>query len=409
VGGLLLWTGTALAYPLDGWEWTDNGRLEAYYRASKAGAKIIPRGARHTASDITLSLADQPHFELPAPDPGLTAEIEALVGADARAYSISVLDLTDTANPRYAELNPNMALQPASVGKICTALSLYQMLANVHPIDIEARKAVLRNTMVTANAFIRKDSHDVGFWSPGDPKVIWRPIVEGDTGNLYTYLDWMLSSSSSAAAAMVQREAMLMQEFGTEYPVSDARARAYFTNTPKSRLGKDLSRALVDPVRQNGLDAGKLRQGSFFTREGKSRVPGSGSTATSRELMRYLVRMEQGKLVDPFSSMELKRTLYLTQARIRYAASPALEDSMLYFKSGSLYSCQPEKGFTCTKFHGNRYNYMNSVAIVETPDHPVPLRYMVVIMSNVLRKNSSELHEQMGTRLHELMKAAHPG
>ena len=77
-------------------------------------------------------------------------------------------------------------------------------------------------------------------------------------------------------------------------------------------------------ARENGLDSGQLRQGSFFTREGKKRVSGTNSVANARELMRYLVLMEQGVLVDAWSSREIKRLIYLTDIRIRYAASPAL-------------------------------------------------------------------------------------
>ena len=51
--------------------------------------------------------------------------------------------------------------------------------------------------------------------------------------------------------------------------------------------------------------------------------------------------------MDEFSSREIKRLLYVTERRIRYAASPALASSAVYFKSGSLYECAKEAGFTC--------------------------------------------------------------
>ena len=38
------------------------------------------------------------------------------------------------------------------------------------------------------------------------------------------------------------------------------------------------------------------------------------------------------------------------------------------------------------------------------------LHYIVVLLSNVLKKDSAEAHEALGTRIHELMRAAHePG
>ena len=122
------------------------------------------------------------------------------------------------------------------------------------------------------------------------------------------------------------------------------------------------------PLRRNGLNLQQFRQGSFFTRYGKQRVPtGLNSYGTARELLRLLLLMEQGRLVDVFSSREIKRLLYMTERRIRYASSPLLGDSAIYFKSGSLYSCKAEPGFKCKKYRGNVKNYMNSVAIVETP------------------------------------------
>jgi hypothetical protein len=113
--------------------------------------------------------------------------------------------------------------------------------------------------------------------------------------------------------------------------------------------------------------------------------------------------MEQGKLVDAWSSLEIKRLLYLTDRRIRYASSPALSDSAVYFKSGSLYSCKPEAGFVCEKYHGNVKNYMNSLAVVESTGGK-RLHYLSVVLSNVLRKNSAVEHETLATRIHHLIE-----
>jgi hypothetical protein len=73
--------------------------------------------------------------------------------------------------------------------------------------------------------------------------------------------------------------------------------------------------------------------------------------------------------------------------RIRYASAPALKDSAVYFKSGSLYSCSEEEVFSCGKYMGNNKNYMNSVAIVESPAGEHQLHYMASVISNILRKN----------------------
>ncbi|NNL85835.1 MAG: hypothetical protein HKP27_09295, partial [Myxococcales bacterium] len=158
----------------------------------------------------------------------------------------------------------------------------------------------------------------------------------------------------------------------------------------------------------NGLSLDTLRQGGFFTSEAKRRIPGASSTATARSLVDFLIRLERGLLVDGFSSLELKRLMYLTDRRIRYASSPALESSAVYFKSGSLYRCAPEPGFECKKYHGNVENIMNSVAIVESSTGEArSLFYLVAVTSNVLRKNSAAEHQALGTRIHRLIEARH--
>ncbi|RLA46718.1 MAG: hypothetical protein DRR04_05725 [Gammaproteobacteria bacterium] len=43
--------------------------------------------------------------------------------------------------------------------------------------------------------------------------------------------------------------------------------------------------------------------------------------------MQYLVQMEQDELVDEWSSRALKRLLYMTERRIRYASSPVLREN----------------------------------------------------------------------------------
>ncbi len=121
-----------------------------------------------------------------------------------------------------------------------------------------------------------------------------------------------------------------------------------------------------------------------------------------------MLLLEQGKLVDVWSSLQIKRLLYLTDWRIRYASNHALNDSAVYFKSGSLYSCRPEPGFTCERNAGNRLNFMNSIAIIESENDGRPLRYMVAVLSNVLRKNSAWEHRDFAARIHGLIQSLHP-
>jgi hypothetical protein len=214
----------------------------------------------------------------------------------------------------------------------------------------------------------------------------------------------MLSASSNAAASMVMKQLILMTHFGPSYPVTEAESDTFFRETPRKELSSILERALQGPITRNGLDVEQLRQGGFFTWKGKQLVPGTSSHASPRELIRFLLRLEQGKLVDVFSSREIKRLLYMTQRRIRYASAPALAEAAVYFKSGSLYKCTPEPDFECKKYHGNVLNMMNSVAIVESPAKGRDHFYMTVVMSNILRKNSAVEHQTFATWLHRLIE-----
>ena len=397
------------SYPLDGYAYTGIARVEAYRLAmeGKVRAPKQPPGALLASSQVDLRLLDHSDFDIPADDPQLVAKLEGFLGEEADRYAVAILDLTNLEQPRYAAHQASASANPGSIGKIVIALGLFQALADIYPHDIAARLNVLRNTMVTADEFILSDHHVVPFWEPGQPRVRYRKIQIGDQASLWTFLDWMLSASSNAAASMVIRELMLLVYFQQAYPVSAGQAQQFFKSTARKELSALLARALQDPVTRNGLDLEQLRQGSFFTWKAKRLVAGTTSYATPRELLRWLIKLEQGKLVDAFSSREIKRLLYMTQRRIRYASSPALTTAAVYFKSGSLYKCKPEPDFKCRKYHGNVKNMLNSVAIVESPAADRQLYYMVVVMSNVLRKNSAVVHQTLATRLHRMLEAHH--
>jgi hypothetical protein len=324
------------------------------------------------------------------------------------SYGLAVLDLSDPASPRYAEHRGDHRQNVGSVGKLVVALALFQALADTYPGDVEARRRILKSTVVTADAFSQSDSHTVRFFDPKTRTLIRRPVQIGDRATLYEWLDWILSPSSNSAAGMVIREAMLVRRFGAAYPPPEEEIRRFFGTTPKPELTALFEQTFFEPVTRNGLDLNQLRQGSFLTAGGKQRVPGAGdSYGTARELMRYLLRMEQGRLVDAFSSREIKRLVYVTERRIRYASSPALADAAVYFKSGSLFQCAPEPGLTCRPYAGNVKNYMNSTAIIESPAVGPRLYYMSTLVTNILRKNSAAEHQALATRLQQLIAADH--
>jgi hypothetical protein len=398
------------AYPLDAYEATGIRRLEAARLAheGKIQGRKLPSGALLNTEQVDLRLLAYPDLTLPEPDAAFTSQVVKLLGEQAEHYGVAVLDFSDPAQPRYAEYRGNWQQNVGSVGKIVVALALFQALADIYPDDLMARQRLLHDTVITADAFINVDHHTVWLWDPGAQTLSRRPLRQGDRGTLWEFLDWMLSASSNAAAGMVMKHLLLLVHFGPAYPVSEAEAARFFQETPKQELGQLLAKAIHEPVTRNRLELAQLRQGSFFTREGKRRVPGTSSYATPRELMHFGLKMEQGKLVDVFSSRAIKRLLYMTERRIRYASSPALASAAVYFKSGSLYACKPEAGFTCRKYHGNVKNYMNSVAIVEAPATERHLMYGVTLLSNVLRKNSAVDHQTLATHIHRLIEAAHP-
>ncbi|HKJ01611.1 MAG TPA: hypothetical protein VJ997_04125, partial [Longimicrobiales bacterium] len=299
---------------------------------------------------------------------------------------------------------------PGSVGKLLVITGLFNELKKLYPDDVEARARVLRETMVVADAFAMPNSHTVPVVAPDWSGVVHRSIRLGDTFSLWEWIDHALSPSSNAAGAVVWKEALLLNEFGRRYPPSREEAAAFFKNTPRSELTDRSIRVLEDPLLAMGLDTSLLRLRTYFTRGASQIIPGRSSFASPRTLVRWLVKLEQGKVVDEWSSLEAKRLLYFTRNRYRYAASPALNDAAVYFKSGSLYRCQPEEGFQCGQYMGNAENLMHSVTIVEAPagaEHPRV--YLVSVMSNVLKVNSAAEHMEIGTQIERLIASLHPG
>lgn len=410
LAGLLLAPSVTAAWPLDGYPDTGIRRVEGSRLANEDKVRDVtqPAGALLPTAAVDLRLLGHRTLELPAPDPDFTARIVRMLGAEADRYGIAVLDLTDPARPRYAEHRGDYQQNVGSVGKLVVATALFQALADAWPNDVAKRTAVLKTTQVTADAFAHWDHHTIRLFNPAAQTLTRRPVQDGDRGSLFEWLDWMLSVSSNSAASMVMREAMLIRHFGARYPVPDAEIERFFRETPQRELTALFDRTFVEPLTRNGFDVGMLRQGSFFTAEGKRLVQGVGNSyGTARELMKLVLRMEQGRLVDEWSSRQVKRLLYMTERRIRYASSPALANAAVYFKSGSLYDCEPEAGFNCGPYRGNAKNYMNSVAIVESPAQERKLHYAVTLISNVLRKNSAATHQAIANEIQHELERAH--
>jgi len=412
-GAILLLSGvlafSAQGYPLDAGEQTGMERLIGYrliQQGQSPGKKLFP-GALLSCSQVKLRLTGYQQLELNNVDSVLTDEILAFLGEEKDLYSFSILDVSLPDRPSFAEHQGVLNFNPGSLGKLLIAVALFQALADRYPDNIDARQQILQQRRIIADQFIHSDYHKVPFWDGDQKRMDYRPIQIGDAGNLYTWLDWMFSPSSNAAAAIVLREYLLLVHFQQDYPVEQAIADEFIQNTSRSKLMKLLIKSLHEPMRRNGFDPDQLRQGGFFTRRGKQLIPGGSSRGNTRSFLTLLLRIEQGRLIDPFSSLEIKRLLYMTEKRIRYASHPALKHAAVYFKSGSLYSCQPEEGFSCKKYMGNKKNLLNSVAIVEEGEGDSRLHYMVVVTSNVLRVNSAVAHQTLAMRIHRLLQAKH--
>jgi len=404
---ILLMTAETMAYPFDGYLYTGIKRLLRLQLVMSGAIKDQkPKtGAQKSIEDIHLNLMNARGDSLstfPAPDPVLQKAINALFPRMDESYSLCVLEITEGKPLRYAYRQDKRGFMPGSVAKLAVASALFSELQKIHPDSFEKRQEVMRNRMVRAGKWGNTDSHTVPFYDIETQKLVKKVVQEDDTFSLYEWIDHMISVSNNAAASIVWKEAVLMRAFGTNYPPTAEEEARFFSNTNKSDLRK-LAMAVVDePLRAIGLTREEFKLGSFFTRDAKALIPGEGGTiASPYGLMKYLVAMERGQIVDSSSSLEIKRLMYATDRRIRYAASSALDAAAVYFKSGSLYKCKPEEGYTCKKYQGNVENYMNSVVIVEQPDGT---KYMATLMSNVLRKNSADDHFALASQIDKIIR-----
>lgn len=396
-------------YPIDGYALTGIKRLKRL-ELIKSGeikdAATLPLGALKTYSEIELNLLSRSNDSVGAllvTDADFQKEISGLFRGLDKSYSLTVLDISDVDNIRYAERNETSGYQPGSVGKLAVLNGLFTQLANIYPDSWENRTALLRDKSVKAGVWGLTDEHTIPIYNIETKKLVKRQVIASDVFTLYEWADHMMSVSNNGAASIVWREVLLMAAFGKDYPaLTQEQADDYFKNTPRKEL-TDLGNDVVNlPLRTLGITSDEWRLGSFFTKGANTYVGDKGgSIGTPIGLMKFLVQLEQGNVVDKASSLEMKRLMYMTDRRIRYAQSPVLKEAAVYFKSGSLYKCDRTKGEACGKYMGNVSNFMNSVAIIEHPDN---CRYMVVLMTNVLRKNSATDHMMLASSIDKIVR-----
>lgn len=399
--------GESMAYPYNGYTITGIRRLlrlQLIMTGVILDKKPVP-GAQKRLNEIQLNLMNSKGdslVEFPKADPELQKSINALFPNMDESYSLCILDITPGKPIRYAYRQDKRGFMPGSVAKLAVAAGLFNELAKLYPDSFAERQELMKNRMVRAGKWANYDEHTAPFFDVETLVYSKHVVTENDTCSLYEWADHMISASNNGAASIVWKEAMLMHAFGPDYPPSAEEEAAFFKNTPKSELKEIAMHVVNDPLREMGITREEFKLGSMFTKDAKAIVPGEGGTiASPYGLMKYLIAMESGEIVDPESSLEIKRLMYSTDRRIRYASSSSLTDAAVFFKSGSLYRCKPEEGFKCGKYMGNVDNYMNSVVVVEQPDGTI---YMVTLMSNVLRKNSANDHLALATSIDKIVR-----
>ena len=396
------------SYPIDGYPFTNIKRLSYLQKVVDGelkGTMPIP-GAMRKTYEIQLNLWDERGDSLatiPAPDPGLQKAINGLFPRLNENYSIAVLDITPGKPIRYASRKENDGYQPGSVGKLAVLFGFFTELAKIYPESFADRVDLLCTKEVRGGSWALYDSHTVPIFNTEKETLVKRQVQASDVFLLYEWLDYMLSVSNNRAAAICWREAILMRAFGKKYPdLTEKEANEFFSSTPRDSLSDMAISVVNDPLRAIGISKDEWRLGTLFTRGGSDKIPPQGgSTGTPVGLMKFLIHLERGLAVDEASSLEMKKLMYMTDRRIRYAASPALKNAAVYFKSGSLYKCAPEAGYTCAKYKGNVDNFMNSVAIVEHDDCTT---YLVALMSNVRKRNSASDHMALAASIDKIIR-----
>lgn len=396
-------------YPIDGYETTGIKRLYQIQKMKEDSIpyKRIPPGAYKNLADIKLNLTNIKEDSVDlvlVEDPEFENRVNKLLPSGA--YSATIMDMSDSENIKYAAYRENVGYQPGSVGKLAVLNAVFYQLAKLCPDSWEDRVWHLKNRQISSRYWGTGDHHTIPVYDIEKDKLTKRTVQSSDVFTFYEWLDHMVSVSNNGAASVMYREAMLMAAFEEEYfNLTDEMAETYFKETPRDSLTNLANTVVNEPLRELGITEDEWRLGGLFTRPAEKYVGRKGgSIGTPKGLMKYLVKLEQGKAVDYHSSLEMKRLLYMTDRRIRYARSPRLDSAAVYFKSGSLYKCDREKNPNCKKYAGNVFNYMNSVITVE---HNDGTKYIVCLMSNVLNKNSAGAHMYLASKIDDLIKKDH--
>jgi hypothetical protein len=402
---LTLLCGSVHSYPLDGEEESGLRRLKGYLLAQQAssGAKLTD-GQLWSVNDIRLNLVnyDGPDFDQLEQDKSLSSSLADMLKKRDSSYSMVLVDFSDTNSIKWAGLRPDLKQNPGSVGKLLCMTALFHALAQAFP-NTEDRADVLMSAELSAADWIDREIHKVPKWDTSLNKNTFSVLQQNEIFRLSEWVDHAISASANGAGSVIWREAMLLSHFGKAYPISNEARQQFFKETSQTQLAALARKVITDPLTNANINTDALQQGSFFTASSKQKVAGIMSYESTRELARVLFRIEQGKLVDQWSSLQMKKFLYMTKRRYRYSFAPELAEQAIFFKSGSLYSCQKIEGEQCGKYMGNKQNLMNSIAVIEEKRDQDP-KYIATLMSNVLGVNSAWDHSRIGAATDKMIR-----
>ena len=162
---------TATFYPIDGYEHTGIKRLKRL-ELIKSGEIVekqtLPEGAFKSYLDIKLNLKEKASDSLHCffkENDAFQKEISSLFRGLDKSYSLTVMDITDLNNIRYAHRNETSGYQPGSVGKLAVLIGLFNQLSKIYPDDFDKRIQLLKTKVVKAGVWGLTDEHTIPIYN----------------------------------------------------------------------------------------------------------------------------------------------------------------------------------------------------------------------------------------------------
>ena len=268
--------------PLDGYDTTGIRRLLAIRLAARGQAPRREAAARALSSTwptwTCASSAATDFARAGARTPTSRARSSTSSGRTPTATASPCSTSPTPTGPRYAEHRGDYRQNVGSVGKLVVALSLFQALADAWPDDLAKRTAVLRETVVTADALLAVGPPHRALLRPEDDDA-----RAADDPRSATRARSTSSSTGCSRRARTRRRgwscARRCCSASSARPTRrpEAEIQRFFKETPEERP----HRALRADVRGAGHAQRPRRRSccaraSFFTHRGQADRPGAG-------------------------------------------------------------------------------------------------------------------------------------